>query len=41
MYNERLSLYEKYADAVIECDKSTVDSTVEKIVEAVQKITLE
>uniref|UniRef100_UPI0040253498 shikimate kinase n=1 Tax=Eubacterium sp. TaxID=142586 RepID=UPI0040253498 len=41
MYNERLPLYEKYADAVIECDKSTVDSTVKKIVEAVQKITLE
>lgn len=34
MYNERLPLYRKYADAVIECDNNTVEETVEKIVNA-------
>ena len=33
MYNERLPLYEKYADVIIDCDKNTVEETVEKIVE--------
>lgn len=35
MYNERLPLYEKYADAVIHCDKNTVEQTVQQIVNAV------
>ena len=33
MYNERLPLYRKYADAVIVCDENTVEETVQKIVE--------
>lgn len=32
MYNERLPLYQKYADVVIECDNSTIEQTVEKII---------
>lgn len=32
MYNERLSLYNKYADEVVYCDDLTVEETVEKIV---------
>lgn len=32
MYNERLPLYEKYADEVIYCDNNSVEQTVEKIV---------
>lgn len=32
MYNERLPLYEKYADDVIYCDNNTVEQTVEQIV---------
>lgn len=35
MYNERLPLYEKYADAVIHCDKNTVEQTVQQIVNTV------
>ena len=34
MYNERLPLYRKYADAVIDCDSNTVEETVEQIVRA-------
>jgi shikimate kinase len=34
MYNERLPLYEKYADITINCDKCNVEQTVEKIVNA-------
>ena len=34
MYNERLPLYEKYADKVIHCDNNTVEETVKLIVEA-------
>ncbi len=37
MYNERLPLYEKYADKIIYCDNNTVEETVEEIVKAVQK----
>ena len=36
MYNERLPLYQKYADKVICCDNNTVEETVMKIVEAAQ-----
>ncbi len=32
MYNERLSLYNKYADEVVYCDDLTVAQTVEQIV---------
>lgn len=32
MYNERLPLYEQYADNVIYCDNNTVEQTVEQIV---------
>ena len=37
MYEERLPLYEKYADAIINCDNNTVEDTVEKIVETASK----
>lgn len=32
MYNERLPLYQKYADKVINCDENTVEQTVEGII---------
>ena len=32
MYDERLPLYTRYADAVIDCDGNTVEQTVQKIV---------
>ncbi|MFR5875133.1 MAG: shikimate kinase [Eubacterium sp.] len=35
MYNERLALYEKYADSVIFCDENTVEQTVQQIVNEV------
>lgn len=35
MYDERLPLYEKYADYVIRCDDNTVEQTVEKIVKII------
>ena len=34
MYNERLPMYQKWADVVINCDNNTVEQTVEKIVKA-------
>lgn len=34
MYNERLPLYQKYADVVIRCDGAGVEETVEEIVRA-------
>ena len=37
MYNERLPLYEKYADYIIDCDGNSIDDTVAQIVDAVQK----
>lgn len=36
MYKERLPLYKKYADVILECDGNTVEQTVEAIVNAVQ-----
>lgn len=33
MYNERLDLYNKYADKIVYCDDLSVEETVEKIVE--------
>ena len=36
MYDERLPLYEKYADKIIICDGNTVEETAEKIVEAAE-----
>lgn len=38
MYNERLPLYKKYADFVVECGGSTVEETVEKIVACANEI---
>lgn len=35
MYNERIPLYEKYADCIIDCDRNTVEETVEKIIKAI------
>jgi shikimate kinase len=35
MYNERLPLYEKYADEIIYCDENTVEQTVDQIVKTV------
>lgn len=32
MYNERVNLYEQYADYTINCDNDTIEQTVEKIV---------
>ena len=37
MYNERLPLYEKYADKTICCDDATVEQTVTKIVAAAEE----
>lgn len=37
MYDKRLPLYEKYADAVVDCCGSSIETTVEKIIAAVQK----
>ena len=34
MYDERLPLYEKYAEKIIICDGNTVEETAEKILEA-------
>ena len=36
MYEERLPLYKKYADAVIVCDGNTVEDTVAQIVSIVE-----
>lgn len=36
MYNERLPLYEKYADKIIYCDENTVEETVEQIVRVIE-----
>ena len=37
MYNERLPMYQKWADVIINCDNKTVEETVAKIVEAAEK----
>ncbi len=37
MYNERLPMYQKWADAVIDCDNNTVEETVAKIVKVAEK----
>ncbi|MFR5371714.1 MAG: shikimate kinase, partial [Eubacterium sp.] len=37
MYNERLPLYNKYADKVIYCDRNTVERTVSEIMAAMSK----
>lgn len=39
MYNERLPLYEKYADCTIDCDGMTVEETVAAIVAAAENNT--
>lgn len=35
MYNERTSLYKKYADIVIDVNKNTIENTVKAIIDAV------
>ena len=35
MYDERIPLYEKYADVTIDCDNNNVEETVEQIIKAV------
>lgn len=37
MYNERLPLYKKYADHVIDCDGNSIDDTVAEIVDVCEK----
>lgn len=37
MYNERLPLYEKYADHVIDCDGNSIDATVAEIADVCEK----
>ena len=37
MYNERLPMYQKWADVVINCDNNTVEQTVQMIVNAVNE----
>jgi shikimate kinase len=37
MYNERLPLYEKYADIIIDCNNNTVEQTVMQIVSAIEE----
>ncbi len=36
MYNERLPLYEKWAEKTIECDGRTVEEAVEKLVKVIK-----
>jgi shikimate kinase len=36
LYDERTSLYEKYADIVVDEENLTVEETIEKIIEAIQ-----
>lgn len=38
MYNERLPLYEKYADDIVNCDNLSVEDTVFEIVSSANKI---
>ena len=38
MYDKRLPLYEKYADAVVDCCGNSIETTVEKIIAAQQEI---
>lgn len=38
MYFERAPIYEKYADAVVECDGNSVDDTVSTLVEVAEKL---
>lgn len=37
MYNERLPLYKKYADHVIDCDGNSIDDTVAEIIDVCEK----
>lgn len=38
VYNERLPLYERYADLRIDCTASEIEASVERIVEEIQKL---
>lgn len=37
MYNERVPLYEKYADITVECDSNAIEATVETICEKIDE----
>ena len=37
MYNERLPMYQKWADVIIDCDNKTVEETVAEIVKVAEK----
>lgn len=37
LYKERIPLYEKHADIIVDADGCTVEETIEKIIEAVRK----
>ena len=37
MYNERLPMYQKWADVIIDCDNNTVEQTVAEIVKVAEK----
>ena len=37
MYNERLPMYQKWADVIIDCDNKTVEETVTEIVKVAEK----
>lgn len=38
VYYERIPLYEKYADIVVECDNMTIEDSVESIMHACEKL---
>ncbi len=37
MYDERIVLYKKYADITIDCNRNTIDNTVARIIEEIDK----
>lgn len=37
MYDEREALYKKYADITIDCNKNTIEETLEKIIKELEK----
>lgn len=38
MYDERKTLYKKYADVIIDCNRNTIDDTVNEIIKAINAI---
>ena len=37
MYNERLPMYQKWADVIIDCDNKAIEETVAEIVKVAEK----